>query len=91
MPRAATTEAAATVRGSAPSGRTIRFTSAFAVSTRRWRKAGGERRGTRVGPAKARAQARSTWSATKPIVRSTRSASSIGIVGTIEATCAAAR
>ena len=91
MPRAATIAAAATVRGSAPSGRTIRFTSARAVSTRRWRKAGGERRGTRAGLAKARAQARSTWSATKLIVCSTRSASSTGIVGFIEATCVAAR
>jgi hypothetical protein len=86
MPRAPTIAAAATVRGSAPSGRTIRFTSARAVSMRRWRKAGGERRGTRVGSAKERAQVRSTWSATKLIVFSTLSASSTGMVGFIEAT-----
>ena len=60
MPLEATIAAAATVRGSAPSGRTIRLTSARAVSMRRWRNAGGERRGTRAGFPKARAQARST-------------------------------
>ena len=49
MPRSETMEAAATVRGSVPSGSTMRLFAARAASTSRWRKAGGESRGTRPG------------------------------------------
>ena len=81
MPRDSITDAATTVRGSAPSGSTIRFTSARAASMSRWRKAGGERRGSRLEPLKLRSHSGSIRSATKFMVRSTRSRSSDGISG----------
>ena len=73
IPRAPTIAAAATVRGSVPSGRTMRRMSERAASMSRYRKAGGETRATRDGWAKPFTQAGSTWSAMKFIVRSTRS------------------
>ena len=83
--------AAATIRGSVPSGRTIRRTSARAASTSRCRKAAGETRATREACRNPFTHAGSTWSATKFIVLSTRSWSSGGISEFIEAIRVAVR
>ena len=91
IPRDATMAAASTVRGSAPSGSTIRLRSARAASTRRCLNAGGDRRGTRCSIEKRLTHSTSTQSATAFIVRSTRSASSTGMPGSIEAMLVTAR